>query len=188
MKRATRNSTVGFPTPAELPKADKAKRGRTSAEATPLAIQSKVEIDEVIRDEMRSRFARKFVRRAGAIERATIRLVDINGPKGGIDIACRIKIVIRGRPSVVVEELGAAPLEAFALAINAASEALRHALERGEGMERRVRHAATIRARGLDQEVEIPAVLSALPEREASRARRPSKKLRRGAAGERATG
>lgn len=186
MKRATRNSTVGFPTPAELPKADKAKRGRTNAEATPLAIQSQIAIDDAIRDEMRARFARKFVRRAGSIERATIRVIDVNGPKGGIDIACRIKIVLRGRPSVVVEERGTAPLEAFARAINAASEALRHAIERGDGVERRVRHAvADRRTRAIDPQLEIPAVLSALPER--ASARRPAKKQKR-AAGERAAG
>jgi hypothetical protein len=50
---------------------------------------------------------------APRIERLTVRFEDVNGPRGGIDVACRIKVVISGVPSVVVTELAGNPVEAF---------------------------------------------------------------------------
>ena len=40
---------------------------------------------------------------ASSIERVTLRLSDVNGPKGGVDHKCLIKVVLSGLPSVVVE-------------------------------------------------------------------------------------
>ncbi len=37
------------------------------------------------------------------LERISIRLEDANGPRGGLDKLCRIKAVVKGRPSQVVE-------------------------------------------------------------------------------------
>ena len=50
---------------------------------------------------------------AASIERITVRLSDANGPKGGRDQVCQIKVVISGLPSVVVEERDAAFQQSF---------------------------------------------------------------------------
>ncbi|MEO9155066.1 MAG: hypothetical protein ABI591_05650 [Kofleriaceae bacterium] len=58
------------------------------------------------------------------MERATVRLEDVNGPKGGIDSACRIKLVLAGRPSVLIEKRAASYDVAFAQAVRSVGSAL----------------------------------------------------------------
>ena len=41
---------------------------------------------------------------SGHVNRAVIRLSDINGPRGGADKRCHIQIVLAGIPDVVVED------------------------------------------------------------------------------------
>lgn len=41
---------------------------------------------------------------SGHINRAAIRLSDINGPRGGADKRCHVQIVLAGIPDVVVED------------------------------------------------------------------------------------
>ncbi len=38
------------------------------------------------------------------IQRADIYLTDVNGPKGGEDMMCKVKVAISGQPPVVVQE------------------------------------------------------------------------------------
>ena len=57
-----------------------------------------------IRRKLRSRLA-KF---GASVERVSVRMEDLNGPRGGVDQVCRIKVVISGHPSVVFENRGAA--------------------------------------------------------------------------------
>jgi hypothetical protein len=45
----------------------------------------------------------KLGRFARSIERVSVRIEDVNGPRGGIDQVCRIKVVLKGLPSVVFE-------------------------------------------------------------------------------------
>jgi hypothetical protein len=49
--------------------------------------------------------------------RASVRFEDVNGPRGGVDTMCRIKLMLRGRPSLQIEQLGATPREAFTGAV-----------------------------------------------------------------------
>jgi hypothetical protein len=91
------------------------------------------------------------------IERLTVRFEDVNGPRGGRDVACKIKVVISGLPSVVVTELARSAPEAFNRADGRVERAVREALDRARSRDRsklkvagtrRVPGARTTRAKG----------------------------------------
>ena len=116
--------------PARLPRSTKAARGRTGARSTPLVIRSRVHIDDATRETVRLRLGRRLAKYASSIERATVRFEDVNGPRGGIDIICRVKIVLDGLPSVVVEKRAPKAIDAVVPAAEAVGRALRSRLQR----------------------------------------------------------
>ena len=70
---------------------------------TPLDIRvSGVELPEGFGMDARALLGRRLGRFATHIERATVRLEDINGPRGGVDTVCRIQLTVSGRPPVLV--------------------------------------------------------------------------------------
>ena len=70
-------------------------------------------LDERTRRWIADRAARRLGKLAPRIERVTFRFEDVNGPRGGRDIVCRGKAVLRGRPSAVVEKRANTAREAF---------------------------------------------------------------------------
>ena len=52
--------------------------------------------------ERRLRFA--LTRVAGRVRLITVRFFDINGPRGGIDKRCRIRVILNGLAAVVIED------------------------------------------------------------------------------------
>ena len=78
----------------------------------------------------------------GAIERVSVRIRDVNGPAGGIDTECRIKVVLSGLPSVVVSHQ-AAKVEA---AVNRALDSAERHVRRSVGR-RRTKPLKSARAR-----------------------------------------
>jgi hypothetical protein len=122
---ATRKAFADRPSRAE-----KSKRGRTDVTSTPLAIHSRVSLQPAERERIRTRLGRKLAKYATHIERATIRIDDVNGPRGGADLLCKIKIVISGCPSIVVEERGSAVEEILVAAARVAARAVRREVER----------------------------------------------------------
>jgi hypothetical protein len=67
---------------------------------------------------------------SSTIERVSLRTEDVNGPRGGIDQVCRIKVVLRGLPSVVYERRDAALNAALDGALAGAERAVRRAVQR----------------------------------------------------------
>ncbi|MGH8326745.1 MAG: HPF/RaiA family ribosome-associated protein, partial [Steroidobacteraceae bacterium] len=65
-----------------------------------------------------------------AIERVSVRTEDVNGPRGGIDRMCRIKVVLRGLPSVVLERRDASLVAAVDGALAAVETAVGRAVQR----------------------------------------------------------
>lgn len=64
------------------------------------------------------------------LRKVTLRLDDINGPKGGADKSCRIQIPIAGTKPVVIEEVQADLYVAIDRAVDRAARSLSRKLER----------------------------------------------------------
>jgi hypothetical protein len=114
-----------------VPRPVKRTGGRTPASTTPANIRvDGVTLDDDDRAYIRRRLGEKLGKYAGAIERVTVRVRDINGPRGGVDLLCSIKVVLSGLPSVVVEHQAALLRPALTRALSAAERAVRQALQR----------------------------------------------------------
>lgn len=106
------------PLAGAVPRPARTSAGRTSGELTPANIRtSGVELSDDEREYMRRKLGRRLGKYASAIERVTVRVRDVNGPRGGVDIACTIKVVLSGLPSAVFEAQGATARAAFDLAL-----------------------------------------------------------------------
>jgi putative sigma-54 modulation protein len=77
------------------------------------------------RQSIRRKLDLKLGKFAKAIERVSVRVEDVNGPRGGIDQVCRIKVVVRGQPSVVVEKRDASLNAAIDAALAGVERAVR---------------------------------------------------------------
>jgi hypothetical protein len=105
--------------------------GRTAPPATPANIRvDGVRLDEQDRAYIRQRLGEKLGKYADAIERVTVRVSDVNGPRGGVDILCRIKVVLSGLPSVVVEHQAALLKPALTRSLAGVERAVRRTLQR----------------------------------------------------------
>lgn len=128
--------------PEQLPRRDKRNAGRTPTAKTPVSVRGhNVQIEEHHREYMRDRLGHKLAKYAPSIERIEVRLEDLNGPKGGIDHACRIQVTLSGLGLIVVEERHAEAIPSFDLAADTMETALRHRFGKirtgGVGLRRR---------------------------------------------------
>ena len=122
------------PFAATVARADRRTNGRTWAPGTPLAVRtSGLAIEPEVRERVRQRLGWRLGKFAPRIERISVRFEDVNGPRGGVDVACRIKAVLSSVPSVVVTELAHDAVEAFDRAGQRLERAVRRAVDRGRG-------------------------------------------------------
>jgi ribosome-associated translation inhibitor RaiA len=87
-------------------------------------------IDAGDRAYLREKLGTKLGKFARSIERASVRIKDANGPRGGIDKVCRIKVVLIGLPTVVVEHQHASLREAMDAALRRTERAVRQSVQR----------------------------------------------------------
>jgi sigma 54 modulation/S30EA-like ribosomal protein len=117
--------------PAAFPRPVKLTRSRTAGPPPPAHVRA---IGGAVDDEDRDYIARKLGMRLGkfgsSIERITVRLSDTNGPKGGRDQRCQIKVVLTALPSVVVNETDSTRVRTIDRAIHAATIAVRRRIQR----------------------------------------------------------
>ena len=67
---------------------------------------------------------------ASSIERVGVRVEDVNGPRGGVDHACRVKVVLSELPSVTYVAQDASTAPAIDRALTGSERAVRRALDR----------------------------------------------------------
>jgi CBS domain-containing protein len=79
---------------------------------------------------IRRKLGRRLGKFASAIERVSVRTEDVNGPRGGSDRVCRIKVVLSGLPSIVLEHRDASLNAAVDGALAGVEMAVRRAVQR----------------------------------------------------------
>src|SRR5581483_5398872 len=108
-----------------------APRDRTAAASLPAHVRV---IDGAVGEEDHDYIARKVATKLGkclsSIERITVRLSDVNGPRGGRDQKCQIKVVLGGLPSVVVNETESTLRRAIDRAIGVAGRSVQRTIQR----------------------------------------------------------
>jgi ribosome-associated translation inhibitor RaiA len=114
-----------------VPRPEKLARNRKSDLPPPAHVRV---IGGAIDEDDRGYIARKLGMKLGkfvsSIERVTVRLSDTNGPKGGDDQRCQIKVVLSGLPSVVVDETDSTVSRAVDRALDAMAGAVQRRVQR----------------------------------------------------------
>ena len=87
-----------------------------------------IELSSDLNDYVRRRAHFSFGRFAGRIRSLSIRLADVNGPRGGIDKVCNIRVDVGLRQAVIVRELQANIHAAVAFAMERAERAVQRQL------------------------------------------------------------
>jgi hypothetical protein len=89
-----------------------------------------LEISATLHDQLHARVAASLARLATAIRTVDVTLVDVNGPRGGLDKHCRIRVRGPGLRTIVVEHLGADALGAVWVAAERTEQAVIRSLGR----------------------------------------------------------
>lgn len=152
MDRQARKSAASRPRRSERTRVLKARarpRKPDSARRAPLPAFIRAEQGDLARDD-RAYIRRKLGTRLGKFQddivRISVRTDDLNGPRGGVDRLCRIRVTLRAMPTVVYECRDASLDAAVDGALAGTERAVRRAIERHRRRPRRVSAAA--RARG----------------------------------------
>lgn len=115
----------------QIPRERKRRQGRTGAGEVPAHIYARGALHEYVdRDYVRRKLGRKLGKLAPAIERVSVRIEDVNGPRGGVDKRCHVKVVLTDLPSVVIETRHRKLRRALDSAIQRTEHAVRRAVEK----------------------------------------------------------
>jgi CBS domain-containing protein len=117
--------------PPALPKIGKRERGRSAQLLPPASIRViGAQLGDEDRSYLRRKLGQKLGKAASSIERVSVRVTDENGPRGGVDQVCRVKVVLTGLPSVVVDHRAPTLLGAIDGALRATERAVMSAVRR----------------------------------------------------------
>ena len=117
------------PFPGWIPKALKRESGRADLVPAHIRVLG-ANLNKDTRRYIREKLSRTLAKFAQSIERVTVRIEDVNGPRGGVDQVCRIKVVLSNLPSVVVEAKHAFVDNAFRRALAGTERAVRRTVQR----------------------------------------------------------
>jgi ribosome-associated translation inhibitor RaiA len=105
--------------------------GSTEARQLPSHIRAaEGKLGSSSRDYIRRKLGTRLGKFSSSIERVSVRTEDVNGPRGGVDQSCRIKVVLRGLPSVVFESRDSSLNAAVDGALSGVERAVRRTLAR----------------------------------------------------------
>jgi CBS domain-containing protein len=115
---------------AAVPKAMKLESAAEPSQIPAHIRAAEGDLSAIDRESIRRKLGRRLGKFAGSIERVSVRTKDVNGPRGGADRVCRIKVVLSGLPSVVVEHRSSSLVAAVDGALAAVERTVRRALRR----------------------------------------------------------
>jgi CBS domain-containing protein len=119
------------PLPGWLPRPDKVQSGRAKTPEIPAHIRMfGADINKEDRDHLRQKLGSKLGKFADSIERVSVRIKDVNGPRGGVDQVCQIKVALIGLPSVVFEAQDSTLDRAISKALGGIQRVVRQSLQR----------------------------------------------------------
>lgn len=128
------------PFAVHTPKAAKRALGVTTTAQTPLHVRALgFELESFDREYARERARFKLGKFGMWITHASVRFDDVSGPTGAPTIECRIKVMLRNVPDVVVSWQGRTPQAAFDGAIASAERNVRRVLEKGPAAAKKAR-------------------------------------------------
>ena len=149
-KRLKRNQGTGeegaqrAPMPASIPRPVKRESGRTDPLRTPAHVRLiGVDLDDDEQAYVRRKLGMKLGKFATSIERISVRVTDMNGPRGGVDQVCNVKVVLSGLPSVVIQRRHVALQAAIDDALRATERAVRRSVGRRRMKPLRGRNSTT---------------------------------------------
>jgi hypothetical protein len=128
---------------AEVDEVRELGSGQRLTVGTRLGVYAKATLGAGFQELIATRLAASLGGVASAVERVVVRFEDLNGPKGGPDMACRIQLALSGHPPLVVEARGEGEAHAFRLAVPRLAAALRRRRGRGFSGQRRGRVVVT---------------------------------------------
>ncbi|HEU4685802.1 MAG TPA: HPF/RaiA family ribosome-associated protein [Nitrospira sp.] len=125
VKGTTRRASRS-PFPGWVPKSVKRESGLVPAHIRVLGTH--LSKDE--RRDIRKKLGKKLGKFGRMIQRVSLRVMDANGPRGGLDQVCRLKVVLNRLPSIVAEAQDAVLGTAIQKALAAAERAVRRTVQR----------------------------------------------------------
>ena len=119
------------PLPGWVPKPIKRESSSTNVPLIPAHIRVfGVNLSSEKRASIRQQLGRKLGKFGNSVERISVRVEDVNGPRGGVDQMCRIKVVLSGFPSVVFEAQDASLDAAIGSALTGVEQRVRRTVQR----------------------------------------------------------
>lgn len=101
---------------------------------TPTIIAKGIQASESLRRYIVDRMDTALTRALGSVQDVTIRLTDLNGPRGGVDKRCLIQVKLPGMPAIVVTGLAADITSAVDVAAHRVSKAVNRVLSRAKSI------------------------------------------------------
>lgn len=121
---------------------DKRTAGRTPASEIPAFIRAPgAALDAADKEYLRRKLGLELGKFAHSIERVSVRVDDVNGPRGGVDKRCRIKVVLSGLPSAFVESRDVSMRAAMDGALARAERSVRQTVQRRRTVPRSARRS-----------------------------------------------
>ncbi|KZY76386.1 hypothetical protein A3740_12955 [Oleiphilus sp. HI0068] len=77
-----------------------------------------------VRFDLERRLGRMYRKAAGSIQRINVNLEDVNGPKGGVDKQCKVKVTLFGLPSILITTTRDSTEKAFVDALQKVNQTL----------------------------------------------------------------